>query len=209
MKSALILLTTACPVECEHCQYSCKASKEPKKWMSPELLERIAQECRDNDIEFIRISGGEPFYDTKKLFDSLDILLKYFKTENILLATSGFWATTEDTTRGILEKIHSKKIKKLEVSIDRFHIKKVPLKNIENLIKLSDQMGIKIVLRPLFDLKSEFLIEPIARLVKKYKLEILLSVTDSIGRAETFQENLIGRNQICDKFIKMIERSSV
>jgi len=200
----LILLTTACPIECEHCQYFCTKNG---KWMSEKTLLRVIKEYTKNGINSIKISGGEPFFDIKRLTQALDIVSKYFDSNKIIIATSGYWANTQQSTIEILKILKEKNIKILELSVDRFHQVKVPISNVENILKESKKLNIKVILRPLFDIESRFLIDIVVNLVLKYKPSIVFSVTTPIGKAENFDNNLIGINRTLELFNSKIKKS--
>jgi sulfatase maturation enzyme AslB (radical SAM superfamily) len=184
-----LLLTTACPVECDFCVYSCTASRETEKWMPEKTIRRVAEEYSKNDVG-IRISGGEPFYDLKKLERCIDILLEYYKPIELLIITSGFFAINEENTKTYIDVISRKKFDTLAVSMDRFHQKKIPLKNVENIIKVCNIMGIEVALRLSLDSLSFPLINKVSELIVKYKLPIESHDWGAVGRAEKLDSSL-------------------
>jgi MoaA/NifB/PqqE/SkfB family radical SAM enzyme len=200
----IILLTTACPIECEHCALRCTSSKEKRKWMPEKIIRRIAEEYSKNDILSVLISGGEPFYDLKKLDSCLNILLNYYKSDKINIATSGFFATNNENTLNILNFV-KRRVGALQVSVDRFHMKKVPFSNVERVLKFGKMLEIRIVLRILLDKKSRHLIKPVIKLISKYEPEIAFSITDPSGRAELFDQKLIGYNEVINSFTSKIK----
>ena len=209
LKSASILLTLACPVECEHCQYSCTAGKDPEKWQKPEILDKFCREAKSEGIEDVHITGGEPLYDINKFIELTKIITKYFKPPHVSLASSGFWAVDEKNTKRFLSTIEKFNITELYVSIDRFHIKRVPLKNIENILKYSKEFNINVHLRPTIDNDtSDDLIKKIINIIKKYKVEINLSITEFIGRAEFLPKKDIGRSEKLIKFINELHQKN-
>jgi hypothetical protein len=178
-----LLLTTACPVECDFCVYSCTASKVPEKWMPEKTIRRIAEEYSKNDIG-VRISGGEPFYDLQKLERCIDILLEYYKPIELLIITSGFFGSDRKNAEKYINVIEKRSFDTLVVSMDRFHQKTIPLKNIENIIKVCKQKDIEVVLRISLDFLSFSLIDKVAGLIVKNKLPIEVHDWGIFGRAE-------------------------
>jgi len=178
-----LLLTTACPVECDFCVYSCNASKEPWKWMSEKTIRRVAEEYSKNDIG-IRISGGEPFYDLEKLKKCIDILLEHYKSTDLLIITSGFFASNIKNTEKYIDAIKERDFDLLVVSMDRFHQKKIPLRNIENTIEVCNKMDIEVALRLSLDSFSFPLIDKVSELIVKHKLPIEVHSWGVFGRAE-------------------------
>lgn len=183
-----LLLTTACPVECDFCVYSCTASKQPEKWMHEETIRRVAEEYSKNDIG-IRISGGEPFYDLNKLERCINILLEYYKPYQLLIITSGFWAINENKTRKNLELIKNKGFDRVIISTDRFHAKKIPLKNVENFVKVGKELDLDPVIRITLSGMPKKMMDELIRIIVKYKPKIELHEMGLVGRAEKLPES--------------------
>jgi len=205
--AGLIILTTACPVECSHCAYSCKATKEPEKWMSEETIRMVAKEFSKNNINYVLISGGEPFYNLEKLEKCIDILLKYFKP-TIAITTSGFWANNKNYIKRVLTSL-KEKINSLEISIDRFHIERVPLINIKMLLNECTKLKISSGLRLILDKNSKFLIKTLDSIIKKYNPYLIPAITNKIGRAELFDNSSIGNNLLLNNFLSKIKTKKI
>ncbi|MCX8179713.1 MAG: 4Fe-4S cluster-binding domain-containing protein [Candidatus Aenigmarchaeota archaeon] len=200
-----LLLTVACPVECDFCVYSCTAPKEESKWMPTETIERVAEQYSKNGIA-VRISGGEPFYDREKLEACIDILLKHYQPLQIQIITSGFFAINEKQTTLNLKLLKRKKLNTLIVSSDRFHLKRVPLSNIENILKVAEKINIDIVLRITLDGESFHLLDNLARLITIYKPSMEVHRWDVVGRAETIDISPLKKTEEARKFFfKKIE----
>jgi len=177
-----LLLTTACPVECDFCIYACSPDGE---WMPEKTIQRVAKEYTDNEVG-IRISGGEPFYDLNKLARCLDIVLEYQKPHQILVITSGFFATNIDNTKKALKLLKDRHIDTLVVSVDRFHA--VPLSNVKNIITESN---CKVVLRVTTDAQSYGFMDRIAEIVVAYGLKYEPHYDFGLyGRGELLDPNL-------------------
>ncbi|MFH8092882.1 MAG: radical SAM protein [Candidatus Aenigmatarchaeota archaeon] len=178
-----LLLTLACPVSCEFCVYSCTPEKLPEKWMPKETIERVAEQYSKNDIG-IRISGGEPFYDIARLEECINVLEKYYEPHEILIITSGFFAVNEKNAKKYLRVLKRKKIDTLVVSSDRFHQKKIPLSNLENILEVAKNMGIEVALRITLDGESFDLLEKLANIITIHKTPIEVHKWYFVGRAE-------------------------
>ncbi len=186
-----LLLTTACPVECDFCVYSCKASKAPKKWMPEKTIKRVAEQYSKNDIG-IRIGGGEPFYDLEKLDKCLKILLNYYKPIELLIITSGFFGNTKKNTKKHLRTIKKSGLDTLVISTDRFHLKRIPLKDIRNIVGVSQEMGIEPVLRISIDAESYDLIDKLTEIIVENRVAIEVHDWGVFGRAETIDTSSLG-----------------
>lgn len=174
-----VFITLACPVECSHCHFFC-TKKGP--WMPEDIIRRVAEEYSKHRIG-IRITGGEPFYNLKKLNDSLNIFLKYIDSSAIWILTSGFFSYSPKNIYKNLSIMKDKNINKLIISIDRFHQKNIPLNNIENLLIEARNFNIKIKLHFALDNQSLDLIDKVARLIAIYQPLFALSTFAWIGRA--------------------------
>lgn len=184
-----LLLTTACPVECEFCVYSCTAEKEEEKWMPEEVIRRVAEQYSKNDIG-VRIGGGEPFYDFKKLRRCLGILLEYYKPCELLVITSGFWGGEKDADKKIYS-LHELGLDRMVISVDRFHQKKVPLSSIENIIRASGEVGLEAVLRLSIDNKSQSLVEEISPIIARHRAQFECHAWGAFGRGESLDTSCL------------------
>ncbi|OYT57384.1 MAG: hypothetical protein B6U68_01935 [Candidatus Aenigmarchaeota archaeon ex4484_14] len=178
-----LLLTVACPVECDFCIYSCTASKEPEKWMPEHTIRRVAEEYSKNGVG-VRISGGEPFYDLEKLESCLDILLEYYHPRDLLIISSGFWGHKKEDARRCLSLIKNKGLDLIVISYDRFHARRIPITNIKNIIETAKDVGIEMALRLSLDSESYDLIDKVAELITKHRLPIEVHRWGMFGRAE-------------------------
>ena len=183
-----LLLTTTCPVECDFCVYSCTASKESWKWMPEKTIRRVAEEYSKNNIS-IRISGGEPFYDLGNLERCIDILLEYYKPYNILIISSGFWAYDEKNTKKNLELVKRKGLDRIIISTDVFHAKRIPLKNVENFVKVGKGLGLEPVIRITLSGMPEKMMDELIKIIVKYQPKIELHEMGLVGRAEKLSES--------------------
>jgi len=182
-----LLLTTACPVECDFCVYSCSPNGE---WMPETTVERVAQEYSKNEIG-IRICGGEPFYDLEKLRKCIEIVLKYQKPHEVLLITSGFFGSDQEQTLRALKLLRQNNLDTLVVSLDRWHLKRVPLSSIVRIIEEAKKQDIKIILRVTMDEKSYELMDQVAEIIVNHDLKVEPHECYGIfGKAELLDQSL-------------------
>lgn len=113
-----ILLTTTCPVGCEHCIFSCTKQGEE---ISLEFLSKLIREWRDIiDSVGVSFTGGEPFYNINLLRHGI----KYAHALNLTVkvVTSGYWAISRRAAFDTLSGLGG--ISELAISIDSFHQKR-------------------------------------------------------------------------------------
>jgi len=178
-----LLLTMACPVGCSFCVYSCMPSIEPQKWMPEETIRRVAEEYFKNNIN-VRICGGEPFYNLKKLERCIEILLDYYKPFDLLIITSAIFARTKENTIRNLEVLKNASFDTLVVSVDRFHLPRIPLTHIINVLEISKKMEIETVLRISLDSMSLPLIDELTKIIPTYRCQIEVHSWGIVGRGE-------------------------
>jgi MoaA/NifB/PqqE/SkfB family radical SAM enzyme len=183
-----LLITTACPNECEFCIYRCTKDGE---YMPEDLIEKVAREYTENDIG-IRICGGEPFMDQKKLGKCLDIVLKHQKPEEIQVITGGHFASDEAQTKKALKILSERKLDTVVVSMDRFHLKNVPISNIMNIIDEAKKQAIRVNIRFTIDEESYAFAEQIAELIAKHEVNFEPHFSFALmGNAESLDPKLI------------------
>ncbi|MFH1511649.1 MAG: radical SAM protein, partial [Candidatus Woesearchaeota archaeon] len=182
-----LLLTTACPVECDFCVYSCAPKGE---WMPEPTIRMVSQEYSKNDIG-IRVCGGEPFYDLAKLDRCLEIVLECQNPHQVLIITSGFFGNNKKGTEDAIGLLRKHQLDTLVVSFDRFHLKAVPLSSVVNIIKAAKAANIKVFLRVTTDEKGYGLMDKIAEIVVTYDVRIEPHESYGVyGKAELLPKEL-------------------
>jgi hypothetical protein len=195
-----ILLTMACPVECSFCIYNCTSSRENLKWMPEETIRRVAEEYSKNDIA-IRICGGEPFYDLDKLKKCIDILLEYYNPLDLNIITSAIFAGNKANAIRNIQVIKDKNFDRLIVSADRFHLPRVPLSKIINVIEACRELDIEVILRLSLDLESSQLINQLTKIIVKYQTPIEVHTWGVVGRAEKLDKSPLKNYNFVEKNI--------
>ena len=131
MFGALILeLGRFCPVECEHCHVM-STKKTLDRLSKRDIADYIQTFSRIEGAEFVQITGGEPFSHRPLLKEALSTISSTSLYSYVL--TSASWAPTMRIADNQLTDIP--KIDLLGFSIDRYHLRRVPLSNIVNGIK--------------------------------------------------------------------------
>jgi len=96
-----------------------------------------------NSINSLGISGGEPLLYLEDICEiSKHAYSKGFR--EISVSTNGFWASSIDEARKILFELRSSGIIKLQLSTDDFHQEFVPIENIKNILRASEEVDIAI-----------------------------------------------------------------
>lgn len=205
-----ILLTRECPISCEHCYSNC--GQTAPKGDDKKIMSRIKNICDNDEIKTILITGGEPFLKYDFLIEVVKVITSYNK--EVILYTNAYWASTIDIVKEKLNKL--KDVTLIMTSVDRYHQKFIPLKNVKNLVKGAQEIGfyngIVLTLEP--D-DEEFEIEVREKFsdISNEYFEIITQPISLIGRAEnlydkysSYFENNIPKG-ICSLMTSVIDES--
>lgn len=141
---AFVFLTKFCEVECAHCFFRSRKSKEVKNKkeyeLSEEGIEKLITFLNQSNNGYLAIlGGGEPFH----RFDYILKILENVKTDQIVLVTSGVWATDDkqaktmiDTMAEVIRKRKNKTQVILRVSVDKWHRSKISADTICHIIEI-------------------------------------------------------------------------
>lgn len=139
---AFVFFTKFCDVQCSHCFF--RADNEG--FELPREQYEFSREGFEKFIAFINASnngylsilgGGEPF----KKFEYIKETIRRAQTDRIVIVTSGMWGADAKITRNMISemyealcqrKTHTKVV--LRISIDKWHISKIGINCIFNII---------------------------------------------------------------------------
>jgi organic radical activating enzyme len=141
-----LAITQFCPNRCAHCGFGYGPYG---KTLSEAVLSRLLKDSREEGIDAIHISGGEPFatpntYHAVREADNDDISVA-------CITTSGFFGKTKESAKRILQKLKDARYEpegyfvrrkgkkewrqsRFRISTDEFHQKYVPLRSVGNVI---------------------------------------------------------------------------
>ena len=135
--SAILLsITEACHVGCSHCGFL--GSTRDREGNPGEVAEWVRQACEYGIGEII-FTGGEPF-------ERLEVLVAGVRAAaafnvQISVFTSSFWGTTSGAATDTLRQLQG--LTHLYLSSDVFHQRRVPYKNVFNVIDAALVLGIR------------------------------------------------------------------
>ena len=132
--SIRMCLTRQCLAECRHCYMS--SSSETRTHLSVEQLRNFIDEGKRNGLKSFWIAGGEPLLRQKELFEAMEYASEKGVTV-VSITSNGFWASTEEKAKSILEKMDGASAHRfsLGISVDREHQKHIPVENLVKLVK--------------------------------------------------------------------------
>lgn len=129
------ILTKQCPVHCEHCYSDCRPSAPIGN--NKDIYGWLCQASMIDKIKTFVLTGGEPFYKYDFVVDVVNMLSE--RGKEIILYTNGYWADSLEVAVDRLKDL--RRVKLINTSIDRFHLKYIPLENIKNLFIASQRLG--------------------------------------------------------------------
>jgi|GEM_PF-5201613 len=137
-KHITLSLTDDCPLRCRHCVVSAGTSKQKLNKTSIDRYLNFVP-----DIKSISLTGGEPFL----CLDTMQYISDYCRSKNIELGviTSAYWAESSEKAKSILGDM--KKINKLTISTDEFHLEFVPIDYVINAYKAAVDLGIDVSIK--------------------------------------------------------------
>jgi len=200
-----LLITEQCNIACGHCWFSSGPDRTARMDLD-EALGYIDQACELGTVEWISLTGGEPFM----LPDMLEALVAYasergFHTECV---TNCFWASTEDDAEAMLKRLADAGLDVVNISADDFHQRHISFDRVRNCYVAAKRLGLRIVIMCALSRSSTLRIGEISRLLGEERIAIAkgdgflerasaLAVETGfipVGRGETIPEDewLIG-----------------
>jgi hypothetical protein len=180
-RMADILITDTCPVECRFCLYDCTASGGRE--MPIDLFERICRGYAETGIGHLRILGGEPFAVLPHLVACHAIARRYFAPDRISVVTSGYWGGSEQSIRKSLGPFLDIDPFRLVLSVDAFHLEKIPISSYENILKFCRGTSFSITVNIHYSAALSPVLSTLQRWKSEYRLDFLFSEVFEVGRA--------------------------
>lgn len=138
-----LMYTNKCNCKCDICGLNCTPLNSEK--MELDEAKYYIDEAIKNNISVLGFTGGEPLI----YIHDIEKLIRYAVEKGIkrtTLTTNGYWAENMNITYNTLEKLKECGLDHIKVSCDRFHNTSVPIENIKNVLRASEEIGIRITL---------------------------------------------------------------
>lgn len=131
-------------------------------------IERVSE---INSIKWLSLSGGEPFLFPKLLKSCISSASNLgFSTE---VVTNGFWGKTVKSAKYILDDLLALGLDVINLSIDDFHQKYIPLEKVLNCYKAAKEVGLKIVILSTFKKRSRLTLDKIIEILGRDEVQII------------------------------------
>jgi MoaA/NifB/PqqE/SkfB family radical SAM enzyme len=134
-----IIVTYKCQVACPHCIIEAGPHRKEEIQLEDAFnwIKQIAN-YRNGYIKVLSLTGGEPFYDIKKLA----ALSSFGETNGLLVSavTNAFWALTPQKAVDTLRNLPS--IKMMAISADAYHQKDIPFERVKNAVEAAKKLDV-------------------------------------------------------------------
>ncbi|MGC8491830.1 MAG: radical SAM protein [Syntrophobacteraceae bacterium] len=133
--SLSILLTDRCNISCDHCII--RAKKSGGLLFDVTYLDNLLEGLLYANIPYLGITGGEPLLYP----ELLKTICKELQNIGItsIVASNAFWASSYMEATKTVCFLKNVGVKKLIMSVDDYHMKYIPLKNISNAVNASNE----------------------------------------------------------------------
>ncbi|URZ18668.1 radical SAM protein [Clostridium felsineum] len=189
-----ILGTFKCSAACQECCFECSPNLSQELSLH-EIKSFINQATKINTVKFIVWSGGECFLLGKKLLDGISYAYEHNLVSRCV--TNGFWASSLDEAKLILEPMAKSGLKELSLSTGDDHQQFVKIENILNATIVALNLGIIVAIAIETTKNSKFKKEDLVnhQLYKKYikdkdiekNLKIISTIWMSFHTDRTFK----------------------
>lgn len=139
---AVIFLTRYCNADCKFCIFKSPMKQNKEVTREDEFdetgIENSIEFINKSNIGYLMISGGgEPFLKIKHIFS----LIKQTNVSDIVIVSNGFWGNNYDRALNVLNEMHKmqeeyKKKITIRISIDKWHLEKLGVNHIKNIIDI-------------------------------------------------------------------------
>ena len=177
-----LIVTYKCQVACPHCIIEAGPHRKEEVQLTDAInwIKQIAS-YRNGYIKVLSLTGGEPFYDLKKLAE-----LSSFGEKNGLIVsavTNAFWASSPLKAEKTLMDLPS--IKMIAISTDVYHQKQIPFSRVRNAINAAKKLQVPFQVGICTENQQDKEYQKIVKKLKKFVHvnQIKTAITFPVGRA--------------------------
>ena len=192
-----ILITMRCPVKCRFCIYGCNLQGDD---MSIDDIEKISLGFKKMNVKNVRIVGGEPFFTYDLLLESFDIIKKYFDSDKITIITAPIWSPTKSRAEKLLKPLIDGGLKNIQISIDAFHLERIPLQNYINALSTLNKFNLNVVLNIIYTDRLYPYLHDFSKIIKSFDFKISLGLLFPLGKAKELPKEDLYHNK--NKFLE-------
>jgi radical SAM protein with 4Fe4S-binding SPASM domain len=164
-----LIVTFRCNAECRHCFFEAGPNRD--EVMSLSLGLKAIDEAAELGVEWVSLTGGEPFLETE-LLENLVEHANHLGL-NTEIVTNGYWATTPEKVEKTLEPLVKKGLNVLNLSLDDFHQEYVSLAYVRNAFDAALSLKLRVVIMTTINKNNKITAEIIPRLLRDPKIQVI------------------------------------
>ena len=139
-----IMTNYDCSVRCAHCRHNASPLRE-KGFISFNMMDKILLKLDSVGCKSVHIEGGEPFLYPNELIRAVKQIKKSpIYLEHII--TNCSWYKNQKDTKQLLKTLKSFGLARLLLKVGPFQNENIPLKKVQNVAKVAEQLGINIMI---------------------------------------------------------------
>lgn len=143
LSSGGIMTNYDCTVRCAHCRHNASPTRKGG-FISPQMLTKIIAKLEKLNCNSVHIEGGEPFLYPDQLIEAVKLINKSnIHLEHIV--TNCSWYQNQKDTRDLLMVLKKHGLGRLLVKVSPFQNESIPLKKVQNVAKVAEQLGINVM----------------------------------------------------------------
>ncbi len=165
-----LVLTEQCNIACSHCWFGSNPGKKGRMGLD-RALAYIDQACEIQTVEWISISGGEPFLFPEMLHKIVAAASeKGLHTECV---TNCFWAKSAEGALSVLGSLKEAGLEVLNISTDDFHQRHLPFTVVRNCYQAALSLDLKPVIMCTVGRSSKLTLKKVTQLLGDDDIRIL------------------------------------
>lgn len=139
-----LIYTQKCNIRCEHCITEAGQDKNGKLDLNKVLS--LIHDSVESGINTVGITGGEPLLFFDEMIEIISVAKKHGMESK--LVSNGFWGSTKEKAEEMVSILSNAGLNYLNISLDEFHLKFIPEKNILNISDaVKKQKNLALILR--------------------------------------------------------------
>jgi hypothetical protein len=157
--------------------------------MDEEMVRRAAAAFRAAGVPRVRILGGEPFLNPPHLLGCFRTIRESYAADDVLILTSGYFATREEAVRSRLDPLVEAGLRHLHLSFDAFHLERYPVGCYERLLAYCGERGLQAALVVHYSVGLARDLETLLDLRRRYPFQVRVTVVSREGDAALLKES--------------------
>lgn len=145
MNSITYIVTDKCNIRCDFCAPEC--GPEYKVHLNSKSMIKIFSDVESQmKVPLVVFTGGEPMLFKNEILETMVYIKNTSPETTIRVVTNVFWASSFASAKKIIDDLITAGISELNISVDDFHQKFIPEKNIQNIVSNCIDFKLRVLL---------------------------------------------------------------